>query len=618
MEYLFLRGCFDAQTMDEARAHGLQILETIHLPSSPYLCYIPYMIQTTALRILASGANVFLTGAAGSGKTHLLRAFLRYADDTKKTVAITASTGIAATHMGGMTIHSWAGIGITDDLSDKDIARISADSKLQKRFRDTDVLIIDEISMLHYARIDTVDLVLRKARNSSSPFGGIQVVLCGDFFQLPPVVRDHQGMAAPFAYRAKVWKTAEFQICYLSEQFRQTDVSMTRILNEIRAGHVSPASRAALNARVGAVITSGSGSGLVTRLYAQNIDVDKINDRHLSELPGEARSYRMLTSGPASRVESLQKNCLAPAVLSLKTGARVMFVRNDPTGRYVNGTVGIVESFDAVGGPIVRTSLGRTVSPDMETWSQSDGDTTLASITQYPLRLAWAITIHKSQGMSLDAAEIDLRNAFVKGMGYVALSRVRSLEGLSLVGINNLALAVDDEAHRVDAYFRARSDEAAARAVMIVNPSDEDIQRFLAGATRREAQERASRVRAGKEPRAPREQKARSEPKIVKPKTHLFTRELFTQGKNIDEIAESRGLTLDTIIGHFELCLEEDIQFDIQKMEKELPPARLKAVLAAIDAEGPEKLSPIKHALPADYTWDEIKLGRLIYKAKQK
>lgn len=565
------------------------------------------MQQREALKILASGANVFLTGSAGSGKTHLLRAFLRWADSECKTVAVTASTGIAATHMGGMTIHSWAGMGIEDSLSDVEISKIAFDRKYNKRFNGTSILVIDEISMLHYARLDIVDAILKKARNSMKPFGGIQVVCSGDFFQLPPIVGGMEEFEIPFAFKAASWKAADFAVCYLDEQFRQTEEKMTRILNEIRSGTVSKEIRDLLNSRIGARPNNQHN----TKLYAQNIDVDRINLHYLNELEGEMEIFTMTSTGLPHLVASLKKNCLAPEILQLKKGARVMFVRNDTQGRWVNGTTGIVESFDALGEPVIRKDDGRIVMPDEETWIISDGDRSLATIRQYPLRLAWAITIHKSQGMSLDSAEIDLRNAFVKGMGYVALSRVRTLSGLYLLGINEMALKVDDSIFAIDSEFKEMSDSIIETAKGLESPSDAEINTFLTGATRKSAQ-----LRSFRKSEKITSKKIEYTPKILKQKSHLITNEFIIKNESPEKIAKIRNLTKSTIIEHIEQCIEEKVKTDINFLESLIPPARLLAIAYAIDSEGDEKLSKIKSALPDDYSWDEIRIGRIILRAR--
>lgn len=571
------------------------------------------MQQREAFRILASGSNVFLTGAAGSGKTHLLRAFLRWADNEMKTIAVTASTGIAATHMGGMTIHAWSGMGIEDSLTDTEIEKIAFDKKLNKRFNETDILIIDEISMLHHTRLDLVDEILRKARNTMRPFGGIQVICSGDFFQLPPITKGFEDMTPPFAFHGRSWQNADFAVCYLEEQFRQTEDTMVRILNDIRNGTVSDRTRALLTSRIG-VFTEHNEA---TRLYAQNVDVDRINAHRLAELEGEQRTFTMTSSGPAHLVTALKKNCLAPELLHLKAGARVMFVRNDPQGRWVNGTIGRMEGFDILGAPLVRKIDGKLVTPDQETWIIADGDRTLATITQYPLRLAWAITIHKSQGMSLDAAEIDLRNAFVKGMGYVALSRVRTLQGLSLIGINELALEVNEELRDVDTEFHELSDAAQEHAQTLTQPTEEEMAQFLSHATKKSAQLRTLALREKKK----RTESSPSSPDLSytpKRKSYLITNDLLTAQKTPKEIARERDLSLTTIIDHIEECIAEGFEVDTHVLEKEIPPARLLAIAYAIEAEGKEKLTPLKQALPEDFTWEEIRMGRIILLAQQK
>lgn len=413
------------------------------------------MTQREALSILKTGHNVFLTGAAGSGKTYLLNEFIRFLRDRKINVGITASTGIAATHMGGFTIHSWAGIGIKRYLSDEEIKIIATNKRVHKRFQRTEVLIIDEISMLDADRLDLVDRVARLARGSFDPFGGIQVVLCGDFFQLPPVAK--MGEPRPhFAYHAGVWNTMNLCVCYLHEQYRQGDAESLDVLNSIRGACVSDTTRERLHERKGATL----GSGRVTRLYSHNAEVDQENTRELALLKEEERYYYMETEGVPPLVDMLKRGCLAPEVLTLKKGAAVMFVKNNFEEGYVNGTLGKITDFDEYGAPRVTAFDGRKYTVLPATWSVDDNGKMLAQIKQIPLRLAWAITIHKSQGMTLDAAEIDLSGAFEEGMGYVALSRVRALAGIKLLGFNDIALRVSPEILLFDQNLQSLSKQA--------------------------------------------------------------------------------------------------------------------------------------------------------------
>lgn len=412
------------------------------------------MNQGLALEVLLSGESAFVTGPAGTGKTYLLNQFVKLAKYEGKHVSVTATTGLAATHLGGTTIHSWSGIGIQDSLPDRFVDHMSKTRR--EIIEKTDILLIDEISMMHDYRLDMVDEVCRLVRKQpDTPFGGIQVVMSGDFFQLPPVNRGG-GRQGGFVVSSQAWQELDPVVIYLTEQYRQDEGDdLAEILTAMRAGDLRRRHAEKLLERADAEVPYGE---LITELHTVNVDVDAINEQKLKELGGDELIYSQHSTGAANYVESLQRSVLAPAVLTLKQGALVMAVKNDASRRYVNGSIGTVVDFEPVTDyPVIEFMNGKTVTMQPDTWELRDGDKKRASISQVPLRLAYAITVHKSQGMTLDLAKIDLRKAFVEGMGYVALSRVRNIGSLYLTGINQMALRVSDEAQGIDVQLRDRA-----------------------------------------------------------------------------------------------------------------------------------------------------------------
>src|SRR5581483_8613233 len=313
------------------------------------------MRQRQALQVLLDGRSVFLTGAPGAGKTYLLNEFIRRAQKQGKNVAVTASTGIAATHIGGSTIHSWSGLGIRDVLTPYDKDRLRSNPVLLKRFVHTDILIIDEVSMLHGKRLDMVNEVCQILRGSDMPFGGLQVILVGDLFQLPPVNRGNEPV--DFVHTSDAWAALRPAICYLSEQHRQTGDRLLDVLEAMRRGVIEEGHVAALQERLNQQPTEGEA---ITRLYAHNIDVDGINRRHLTALQAGSVIFKMESHGNARHVEALKRSVLAPEVLELKVGAEVMFVANNFAQGYVNGSRGRVLEFRD-GRPLVRLTHGGRV-----------------------------------------------------------------------------------------------------------------------------------------------------------------------------------------------------------------------------------------------------------------
>jgi hypothetical protein len=425
------------------------------------------MTQAEALTILKTGANVFLTGEPGSGKTHTVNQYVAWLREHGIEPAITASTGIAATHIGGFTIHSWSGIGVRKMLSAYDLDRIAQTERIVRHVRGTSVLIIDEVSMLSANILTMVEAVCREIRGTERPFGGLQIILVGDFFQLPPVVRQDEVEAqetlletvpqSQFAFASPAWETLNPIVCYLSEQHRQEDKTFLDLLSAIRRGSVAPAHRELLAQR-----RVDKKHEQAAQLFSHNADVNQINDAELAKIPGEVHTFSMQGRGSEGLVAGLKRGCLSPEVLNLKVGARVMFTKNDIGARaYANGTLGTVTGFAKENGyPVVQLRNGRTLVVEPSEWRIDDNGKTLARIVQLPLRLAWAMTVHKSQGMSLDSAVMDLSSVFEYGQGYVALSRVRTSGGLYLLGLNAQALRVHPEILEKDIFFKENSKKA--------------------------------------------------------------------------------------------------------------------------------------------------------------
>lgn len=577
------------------------------------------MTQKEALLILKTGKNVFLTGPAGSGKTFVINQYIKYLKDHNVSVGITASTGIAATHMGGVTIHSWSGIGVKDRLNLDDIQEISEKSYIKNKISEAKVLIIDEVSMLHHFRLDMIDRVLKHIKKNTEPFGGIQVVLCGDFFQLPPVSRMGEPQAR-FIYHSLSWKEGNFVICYLQENYRQNDDKILEILNEMRGQNISKKSMDLLNKRMiqkeeggfdyEEVIEIDKEDEVSTMLFTHNIDVDKINDDQLRRLSGLSITYEMESRGKKPLVEILKKSCLAPERLILKKGARVMCVKNNFDKGYVNGTLGVVVSCAPNSDPVIRTASspdypdGRLITIEKASWHITEDDHVLAELNQYPLRLAWAITVHKSQGMSLDSVTVDLGKAFEPGMGYVALSRVRTLNGLNIIGFNEKALVVNNEVFEHDKMLR----ELSRKAESVINYTDQsEITKSHQGFI---------------------DQVGSSQPKSKKAKkvsTYELTASLIKKNLSLDQIAKERKLKEDSILGQLEhIFVDKDLLEkynlsinDLFYLKRSIPLnhfVKIEKALekVAIDNDKPPLLSAIKNLVGANVSFKEIRLARLI------
>lgn len=559
------------------------------------LRYTPSVNQEQAFNILTMWKNVLLTGAAGSGKTFLINKFITFCHEHAITIAVTASTGIAATHIGGMTIHSWSGMGIRDTLTDNEIEDLISREYLVKRFVTTSVLIIDEISMLWGNFIASLDHLLQSARVSSEPFWGIQIIFVGDFFQLPPVSRWGE---VYYAFEHRIWSSLNFTPCVLSTQYRQSgegvsDALLT-ILDEIRHGDVSDASRELLFSRNILVHTDDH-----TELFTRNIAVDAYNSDRLEALPGEEYIYYMQSKWAEKFATALKKWCLAPEILILKRDARVMFVKNNPEVWYMNGSTGHIVDI-RYGVPIVRLVDGREIIVETSDWMIEENGKIKASVTQMPLRLAWAITVHKSQGMTLDTAVMNLLDAFVPGQGYVALSRVRTLEGLVLHWFNRIALEIDP---RVRAYDAIIGEQCLEVVRTLESMSEEEII---------EQQEISIKKLWGvlESKKLPLET-LKTGKKIA---THLETYALLQQGMSLEEIASTRDLKPMTIFSHLEKLIDERKTIDLTPY-RPADESRLTAIHDVFVSLATLQLGPVHQHLydiyDEEYTFDELRIARL-------
>ena len=565
-------------------------------------------MQQTALKIVKTGQNVFLTGSAGTGKTHILNEFVLYLKSRKVIPTIVAPTGIAASHLNGQTIHSYFSLGIRDSIDEYFISNLIEKKYLQTRFKKLKVLIIDEISMVSPNIFTSIDKILRAFKQNDNPFGGIQVILSGDFFQLPPISKNNDGKR--FAWQSPSWKELDLQTCYLEKKFRQDDNQLIFVLDEIRSGNVSQKSHDILNARLEKDLDIDFTP---TKLYTHNMDVDKINNNELVSIDNKSQVFKYTSEGAKSNIEKLFKSALVQEELTLKKDAVVMFIKNNPEKYYINGTTGVVIDFtkDEQKLPIVKLSNGYVVKVEYEDWKiENDSGKIQAKISQIPLKLAWAITIHKSQGMTLDAAQIDLSKTFEVGQGYVALSRIKNIEGLKLMGFNDNALSVDSLILSIDPRIKQASKKASEKIESLEENQLNAIQLSYIqklGGTIDEKEINKEKEILSKEPKI--------EAKIP---NHIKTKNQIENSVTLQDLAKNAGFSLSTIINHLSLLKTEETNFDISKYMPNLATINLikKAVKEIKEVNNEEdfsedgkiKLKPIYIKLDEKISYDDIKI----------
>jgi len=401
--------------------------------------------------IVDGGKNVFFTGSAGTGKSFVLKHLVsKLRKKYPKSVFVTAATGIAAVNIGGTTLHSFGGIKLGAAPAQRLAVEILQSKKTLQKWLDCKVLIVDEVSMIDSELFEKLDTIGQIVRENNQPFGGIQLVLVGDFFQLPPVYGN-------YAFESKAWKKSIDVCLELTTVMRQRDLEFIDILNNLRVGKKNDQIVQFLLERCKRPLDITNGV-LPTKLYSTNASVDEENSAALEQLPSVAHNFTSYDTGSKELLENLDRDCPAMQKLVLKVGAQVVLLRKlEKHEGLVNGSRGVVVDFVKVRSkkrfskfyesnpmaPVVQFNDGQKVTiPPSEwgVWSEKK-----ASRVQLPLKLAWALTIHRAQGMTLDKVECELSKSFANGQSYVALSRVKSLEGLHLKDLKKSAIKTSDK-----------------------------------------------------------------------------------------------------------------------------------------------------------------------------
>lgn len=395
--------------------------------------------QNTAYNLFLDGKNILITGEAGTGKSHLIKKIVAFCERTSREIAVTAMTGAAACLISGKTIHSWGSLGLGNKSAEYYAEKILKSWPKKIKWQRVRVLVIDEISMMNSSFFDLFEEVARYVRRNEKPFGGIQVVLLGDFYQLPPVGEDNR-----FCFESPRWPIVIQNKIELEEVMRQKDPIFTKVLSEVRIGKLSDESITIIRSRIG--VEPDTSNGIIpTLLYSTRKSVDKINQSEFTKLPGEnVMEYDVFYSLDGERVtkmkddeferykEIIDRENNYEKVLQLAIGAQVMLLKNlDQEKGLVNGSRGVVVSFTDTDLPIVKFLNNCVEIIDRQEYCYEVSSLTMIVARQIPLALAWCTTIHKSQGQSLDYVKINIgKDIFEYGQTYVALSRARTLEGL--------------------------------------------------------------------------------------------------------------------------------------------------------------------------------------------
>jgi hypothetical protein len=533
--------------------------------------------QQSAFDVLAREGNVFLTGAAGTGKSYLLEQYLhRKPSDA---FPVVASTGAAAVIIGGRTFHSFFGLGIMEGGIDATIARAMRSRRLTDRLQRACCVIIDEVSMLSGTTLMVAEAIARRARNSGLPWGGLRIIAVGDFAQLPPVTPGMQ--AKDWAFLHPVWRESAFQPALLSTVMRTQDSDFLDILNFVRAGIVNREVRNFLDSRMAQPSQHMEG----TRLYPHRVKADAYNIQRLHAIEGPMRSFETLYEGDARSIESAKRSLPIGDRLMLKNGALVMLRKNDVSEDrlYVNGSLGHVQSSteDTL---YIKLLSGEEIEVVKQKFSCLNGDgQEVAAAWNFPVSLAWATTIHKAQGASLDCMIVDLAALWEPGQAYVALSRVRSTAGLFIERWQESSIRAEPV---VTAFY-----DGMAQEMKSYTPRPLYIPQLT---EQQPAEEERVQLKRG--------------PGRVKQRRAEQIREMVGKQASLEEITAACGVKADRVLLYIEDFLKEGIPLSLGYLVEDVPEAS--EIRQAFEEYGTLKLGPAYHALQERIPYGTLRLIR--------
>ncbi|MBI3618690.1 AAA family ATPase [Candidatus Peregrinibacteria bacterium] len=528
--------------------------------------------QTKALDVLQREGNVFLTGAAGTGKSFLLDHYLK--GKPTEAFPVVASTGAAAVIVGGRTFHSFFGLGILEGGPEAAILRAMRSGKLVNRLERACCVVIDEVSMLSGTTLRAAETLARRVRGRNIPWGGLRIIAVGDFAQLPPVAPWNEGK--DWAFLHPVWQESDFQPALLSTVMRTQDLEFLTILNFVRNGTMNDVVSSYLNQRT----APSSHSTESTRLYPHRAQAEEFNLKRLEAIPRPLQTFPTEYVGKNKFLEAAKKAMPIPETLLLKEGALVMMRKNDLGLRWVNGSLGTVRTIHEDGLEIDLVS-GESIEIGKEKFSYLDGDgLEVLAAWNFPVTLAWATTIHKAQGASLDCMIVDLDRLWEPGQAYVALSRVRAGSGLSIERWSPTSIRAEP---LVTQFYDRLSDQAQKYVPRPLFAPPASPEKEPRGLTSRERIE--------------------------------LTQILVEDHEDLEFIAGACDVTIGTVLNYIEKLLLLGIDLDLSYLTADLPNCdRIRALFASL---GLEKLSPVFQELDGAVSYETLRILRCVMMAEK-